>query len=116
MSDRSMADDMAAWGKVIALETIGRVSARPRRITIGFVEERDGSLLVAASSETTQWARNLVATPECSVERDGVLASFRATPLDRAEHAATVTALILKYGTPAERLGAGPAFRLQPSR
>ena len=26
-----------------------------------------------------------------------------------------IVALILRYGTPAERLGAGPAFRLEPT-
>jgi deazaflavin-dependent oxidoreductase (nitroreductase family) len=113
-SDPTMADDLAAWGKVIMLETVGRVSGRARSVTIGFVEEPNGSLLVAAASETTNWARNLVATTDCTVERDGVRHGFQAVPLDRAMHAATVTALILKYGTPAEGLGAGPAFRLQP--
>jgi hypothetical protein len=37
-----------------------------------------------------------------------------AEPLDRTEAAAAVVSLILKYGTPAEGLGRGPAFRLVP--
>ena len=38
----------------------------------------------------------------------------RTAPLDdAAKAAAAVTAMILKYGTPAERLGRGPAFRLR---
>jgi hypothetical protein len=37
-----------------------------------------------------------------------------AEPLDRTATASTVSALILRYGTPAERLGRGPAFRLRP--
>jgi len=36
-----------------------------------------------------------------------------AEPLDGAERNVAITALILKYGTPAERLGRGPAFRLR---
>jgi hypothetical protein len=36
-----------------------------------------------------------------------------AEPLTDAESARAVTAMILKYGTPAERLGRGPAFRLR---
>jgi hypothetical protein len=38
----------------------------------------------------------------------------RAEPLDRADHARTIGGLILRYGTPAERLGRGPSFRLRP--
>jgi hypothetical protein len=34
-------------------------------------------------------------------------------PLAGAEANAGIVALILKYGTPAERLGRGPAFRLR---
>jgi hypothetical protein len=36
-----------------------------------------------------------------------------AEPLDGPERARAVRELILRYGTPAERLGAGPAFRLR---
>jgi len=36
-----------------------------------------------------------------------------AEPLDHDEAARVVTALILRYGAPAERLGRGPAFRLR---
>jgi hypothetical protein len=38
-----------------------------------------------------------------------------ATALDGPEAAAAVRGLILRYGTPAERLGRGPAFRLIPA-
>ena len=37
-----------------------------------------------------------------------------AEELPRPEAAAVVRDLILRYGTPAERLGRGPAFRLRP--
>jgi hypothetical protein len=37
-----------------------------------------------------------------------------ANVLDRAEHARAIAGLILRYGTPAERLGRGPSFRLVP--
>jgi hypothetical protein len=37
-----------------------------------------------------------------------------AEPLDAADHARTIRGLILRYGTPAERLGRGPSFRLRP--
>ena len=37
-----------------------------------------------------------------------------ATALEGRDHATAVRDLILKYGTPAEGLGAGPAFELRP--
>jgi deazaflavin-dependent oxidoreductase (nitroreductase family) len=106
--------DLAAWGKVIVLETRGRRSGRPRRAAVGFEVDAAGSLLVAAAAPDTHWAQNLAASPECIVEREGVRRPFRADSLDEPARQAAVTALILKYGTPAERLGGGPAFRLVP--
>lgn len=107
-------DDLVSWGKVITLVTRGRMSGRPRPVALGFVEDRDGSLLVAAADDHAQWALNLLAEPRCRVERDGRSSACRAELLDMASHHATVAALILKYGTPAERQGGGPAFRLVP--
>jgi deazaflavin-dependent oxidoreductase (nitroreductase family) len=111
----SMADDLAAWGKVITLETCGRHSGQPRRVTIGFVDERGGGLLVAAADDATQWARNLAADPRCQVERDSRRVAYLAAPLTGEARSSAIASLILKYGTPAERLGAGPAFRLVPA-
>jgi deazaflavin-dependent oxidoreductase (nitroreductase family) len=106
-------DELAAWGKVIVLETRGRVSGRPRRVPIGFVATAAG-WLVAAADEETRWARNLLAEPRCVVELGGTRQRCLAVGLEAAERHAAVTELILKYGTPSERLGGGPAFRLQP--
>jgi deazaflavin-dependent oxidoreductase (nitroreductase family) len=110
----SMEEDLAAWGKVITLETRGRRTRHPRRVSVGFVETPAGGLLVAASSEQTQWARNLLAHGRCDVEWAGVRRPYRATLLEPEARNAAVRSLILKYGTPAERLGAGPAFELRP--
>jgi deazaflavin-dependent oxidoreductase (nitroreductase family) len=112
---RSLEADLTATGRTITLETRGRASGRPRRVTIGFVAEPDGSLLVAASSDGTHWARNLAAEPACSVEYAGRRLPCQAERLAGSPAHAAVAALILKYGTPAERLGAGPAFRLVPT-
>jgi deazaflavin-dependent oxidoreductase (nitroreductase family) len=109
-----MEDDLARWGKVVTLETIGRRSGLPRRVTVGFVADADGALRVAAAGETTRWAQNLIAEPRCHVELEGVRRACRALVLRDRERDATVAALIIKHGTPAERLGAGPAFRLVP--
>jgi deazaflavin-dependent oxidoreductase (nitroreductase family) len=110
----SLEEDLAAWGKVVNLETRGRRSGRPRRVTVGFVEEASDTLLVAAADEHVHWALNLLADPRCVVERDGERRSCRAVPLGEPERRAAVAALIMRYGAPAERLGAGPAFRLIP--
>jgi deazaflavin-dependent oxidoreductase (nitroreductase family) len=110
-----MDDDLAAWGKVVILETTGRDSGRPRRAALGFVVEPSGSLLVAANGPETHWALNLFAHPGCVVEREGVGTPHVAEPLEDSARQSAVTALILKYGTPAERLGWGPAFRLVPA-
>jgi hypothetical protein len=37
-----------------------------------------------------------------------------AEPLDASDHARAIRGLILRYGTPAERLGRGPSYRLRP--
>ena len=81
---------------------------------MGFVEEPDGSLLVAAGSPEADWARNLEAEPACVVTIEDETGSMTAERLDAAAAGRAVVALILKYGTPAERLGRGPAFRLVP--
>ena len=71
-------------------------------------------LRVCCPTRRPRVTSNLRATPTCVVERDGDLILRRAVPLDGAVRASAVTRLILKYGAPAERLGAGPAFRLLP--
>ena len=114
MSDDPVDADLLAWGKVIRLETVGRRTGRPRVVTVGFVPDGGKALLVAASSAATGWASNLRAEPACAVELGGVRLPFSATELGADERASAVRELILKYGTPAERLGAGPAFRLEP--
>ncbi len=113
-SDReALETDLVAWGRVIVLETSGRISRLPRRVSVGFVQDTDGALLIAASHESADWARNLQADPACSVERDGVREARRAVQLEGDGRDQAVRSLILKYGTPSERLGAGPAFRLE---
>lgn len=97
------------------IETIGRRSGRPIRTPVGFVEDADGSLLVAAGSPDTAWGLNLLEDGRCRVRIGEAERPYVATELDRTEHARAIRELILRYGTPAERLGAGPAFRLVPA-
>lgn len=109
-----MAAELASWGKVAVIEARGRRSGQMRSTAVGFIDESDGALLVAASDWHTDWALNLIADASCRVSIGDVTGSYVAERLDDAAGAAAVTALILRYGTPAERLGAGPAFRLRP--
>ena len=105
---------MAEHGDVALIEVPGRSTGRPRRVGVGYVREPDGSLLVAASAEHTQWARNLDAAGTCRVTIGSGEAEYDVRRLPDDERGPVVVALILRYGTPAERLGAGPAFRLIP--
>jgi deazaflavin-dependent oxidoreductase (nitroreductase family) len=108
-------EQLAGWGKAARIETRGRVSGRPAQAHVGFIEEPDGSIVVAAGPRA-HWAANLLAEPDCTVtvgERSFVGV---AEPLEGPEFAAAIRELILRYGTPAERLGSGPAFRIRPAR
>ncbi len=115
MTDADIGAQLAHWGKVAIVETRGRRSGLPARAAVGFIEEPDGSLLVAAGDPDADWARNLEEEPACRVTVGDEESDRVAEPLDPDEANATVTALILRYGTPAERLGRGPAFRLRLS-
>jgi deazaflavin-dependent oxidoreductase (nitroreductase family) len=109
-----LGEQLAGWGKVLRLETRGRSSGRPVEVAIGYVDEPDGSVLVAAGSPEADWARNLEADPTCRVKLGDVdWHDASAEPLAGAEAQRAVRELILKYGTPAERLGRGSAFRLR---
>ena len=108
-----MEDDLVARGRVLRLETIGRVSGRPAVATVGFAEHADGSLLISAGSPGAHWARNLLADPACRVTIADLTFAAVARPVVGPEHAAAVRALIIKYGTPAEGLGSGPSFALE---
>jgi hypothetical protein len=59
---------------------------------------------------------NLFDDPEVGVEVGDRRFAALAEPLDAADHAWAIRGLILRYGTPAERLGRGPSFRLRPRR
>lgn len=114
-----MADEvggqLAGWGKVALLETRGRITGGVSRAAVGFVEEPDGSLLVAAGSPDADWARNLEADASCRVTIGPRTGTYLAQSLAPDEAGRVVRGLILRYGTPAEGLGRGPAFRLRPS-
>jgi deazaflavin-dependent oxidoreductase (nitroreductase family) len=111
-TDPSIGEELADWGKVLLIETTGRHSGRAVTAAVGFVTEPDGSFLVAANDDTANWAQNLLADPRCRVTLGGERSERVAVLLDGPERFAAIVQLILTYGTPAERLGRGPTFRL----
>jgi deazaflavin-dependent oxidoreductase (nitroreductase family) len=116
MHDDPLGDELTARGATARIETRGRISGRPVAATVGFVERPDGSLVVAAGDPRADWALNLLADPRCRVTIADHARDCRAGPLAGPTYAAAIRDLILKYGTPAERLGSGPAFELRPDR
>jgi deazaflavin-dependent oxidoreductase (nitroreductase family) len=106
--------DLVEWGKAIRLTTHGRRTGHPVHAVVGFIEQDDATLLVAAGSTQANWALNLLADPGCEVTLRGATGRWIAEQLDGGERARAVAELILKYGTPSERLGTGPVFRLRP--
>jgi deazaflavin-dependent oxidoreductase (nitroreductase family) len=105
---------MAASGDVAVIEVPGRRTGRIHRTGVGFVREADGSLLVAASTDDTDWARNIEAAGRCRVVIGTSGREYDVRRLPDDARGPVIVALILRYGTPAERLGAGPAYRLVP--
>jgi hypothetical protein len=93
----------------------GRATGRTIRTAVGFVAEEDGSLLVAAGSASAAWAANLFADPACHGTIGETRRAYLAEELEGPDRAHAIRELILKYGTPAENLGVGPAFRLRPA-
>ena len=84
-------------------------------VAVGFIEEADGALVVAAGDPNADWARNLEADPTCTLTVGERSWDAVAEALGPAETATAIRDLILRYGTPAERLGRGPVFRLRPA-
>lgn len=109
-----MDDDLIAAGRVLGLVTRGRETGQPRPVAVGFVEASDGVILIAANAPTTDWALNLLADPRCEVRLGDRRFPAIAELLEGIDHATAVRELILRYGTPSERLGHGPSFRLRP--
>lgn len=109
-----MERDLVALGRVAHLIARGRVSGEARSVVVGFIDEPDGSVLVSADGDGQGWARNLLADPVVTVHIGPRQFDAVAEPLAGPDHHRTVRELILRYGTPSERLGRGPSFRLRP--
>jgi deazaflavin-dependent oxidoreductase (nitroreductase family) len=114
MSGPDVGEQLAGWGVAAIVESRGRVTGRPARAALGYLESTEGSLLVAAGSPSADWARNLEADPACLVTIAERTAPYRAEVVDGPERNRVIAELILRYGTPAEGLGRGLVFRLRP--
>ena len=111
-----MEDDLVTSGRFVRIETRGERTGLARAVTIGFAEDvpgDPGTILIAAGSPDSAWARNLLADPACRVTLGDRSFEAVAEPLEPADHARAIRELILRYGTPAEGLGRGPSFRLR---
>jgi deazaflavin-dependent oxidoreductase (nitroreductase family) len=115
MDEETLGEQLVGWGKVALLETRGRVSGRPVRTAVGFWQAADGALYVAAGSDTADWVLNLRSDPRAAITIGDKMTDHDALEVQGDERAAALRELILKYGTPAERLGRGPVFRLKPA-
>ena len=107
-------DEDVVDGRYARLE-LGSATGRPRVVTVGFVDDGDGSLLVAGGADA-RWAASLAADGDVIVTIGERRFPARATVLDEDDRARgrAIRELILRYGTPSERLGRGPVFRLTP--
>ena len=70
---------------------------------------------MAAGASDADWALNLEADPRCRVEIGERRLWAAAAPLEGSDRHRAIAGLILRYGTPAERLGDGPVFRIVPA-
>jgi deazaflavin-dependent oxidoreductase (nitroreductase family) len=107
--------DLASDERFARLRTRGRHSGEPRFVTVGYVAEPDGSILVAAGAPDSAWASNLLVAPEVEVTIGGRAFAGLADVLDDGDprRGRVVRELILRYGTPSEGLGSGPIFRIR---
>jgi deazaflavin-dependent oxidoreductase (nitroreductase family) len=114
--DGSMEEELVRTGRFARLGIRGRRSGESRSVNVGFVEEPDGSLLVAAGSPDAAWALNLLTEPDCTVTIGERTFLASAEPLDDGDprRGRAVRELILRYGTPSEGLGSGLIFVLRP--
>ncbi|MHB8460153.1 MAG: nitroreductase family deazaflavin-dependent oxidoreductase [Candidatus Limnocylindrales bacterium] len=115
VAESDIGDLLARRGTVAIVATTGRMSGRPTRAAVGYLLQPDGSIVVAAGDPDADWARNLEADPRCVVTVADRSWPCVAAPLGGEVVAAALRDLILRYGTPAERLGSGPVFRLVPT-
>ena len=79
----SAADLRSIEGKrSVELTTKGRQSGKPRRVTIWFVHDKGRIYLQSGKDGKTHWYRNLLKTPEVTLNFGALVVSGRATPVE----------------------------------
>ncbi|NLG23241.1 MAG: nitroreductase family deazaflavin-dependent oxidoreductase [Actinomycetales bacterium] len=84
MHQSGVSGDGAAWpaealdAPFAYLTTTGRVSGRPHRIEIWFALDGQRVFLMSGGRDRSDWVKNLMVTPEATVEIAGVRRSGRA--------------------------------------
>ena len=113
--NRTFGSRMAASGRFLLIETVGRRSGRLRQTPVGYEEAGDGALYVGAGSATAHWALNLLHQPHCRASLKGATRTYRADPLEGDARDTALQAIKGRYGPGmADRIGAGPVFLLVP--
>ena len=100
-------------GYVGDLTTTGRRSGRPHSVPVGFVRDRDGTILIAAQRPNSAWAGNLGKDPRCEFTVRRSARRFVARELSGTEREAAIRRIRRRYGGD-PRYGPGPAFRVRP--
>jgi deazaflavin-dependent oxidoreductase (nitroreductase family) len=117
-TDRTPAldDDLASDVRFARLRTRGRRSGVERSVTVGFVDDGSGAILVAAGTPDSDWAFNLLADPAVEVAIGDRVFTGTAEFIEEGDprRGRAIRDLILRYGTPSEGLGSGPIFLIRP--
>ena len=96
-----MEQELADWGKAIVLETRGRHSGLPRRVTIGFAESGDELLVAVGRAPNTDG----LGLEEAGVRDNMAFESVTITPNGRSLWTATENALAAVVDTDANSDG-----------
>ena len=89
-------DVLAAHGRdsVCHLQTIGRVSGRPRTIEIWFATDGERVYMLAGGRHRAHWVRNLVADPRVRVRLGGESLTGAARVIEGQEREAVARQLV----------------------
>jgi deazaflavin-dependent oxidoreductase (nitroreductase family) len=79
---------------VCHLQTIGRVSGRPRTIEIWFATDGERVYMLAGGRHRAHWVRNLVADPQVRVRIGGVTLAGTARVIEGQQHEALARQLL----------------------
>jgi deazaflavin-dependent oxidoreductase (nitroreductase family) len=114
-TNRRMGELMARSGRVVMIETRGRVTGQLRRTPVGYHQRPDGTFVVGAGSTEAHWARNLRANPRAAILLRGERRTVVAEEIEGRERDVAVHTIHERYGARAGRVGIGPVFLLRPA-